>query len=73
MGYTHTILCADDIAWAPDPGQRDGEAVRKAVQAQLIKVLDRHCPQTALVEGLGRARLDRALEALAGERSVQPT
>jgi len=73
MGYTHTILCADDIAWAPDPGQRDGEAVRKAVQAQLIQVLDRHCPQTALIEGLGRARLDRALEALAGERSVQPT
>jgi len=72
-GYAHTILCADDIAWVPDPGQRDGEAVRKEVQAQLIEVLDRHCPQAVLVEGFGHARLSRALEALASERSVQPT
>ena len=72
-GYAHTILCADDIAWVPDPGQRDGEAVRKAVQAQLIKVLDRHCPEAILVEGFGRARLSRALEGLAIDRFVLPT
>jgi len=72
-GYAHTILCADDIAWVPDPGQRDGEAVRKAIQAQLIKVLDRHCPEAILVEGFGRARLSRALEGLAIDRFVLPT
>jgi nicotinamide riboside kinase len=72
-GYAHTILCGDDIAWVPDPGQRDGEAVRKAVQAQLIKVLDRHCPEAILVEGFGRARLSRALEGLAIDRFVLPT
>jgi nicotinamide riboside kinase len=72
-GYAQTILCADDIPWVPDPGQRDGETARKRVQAQLIKTLGQCCPQAVLVEGLGDARLNRALEALSGERSRQST
>ena len=72
-GYVHTLVCADDIAWVPDPGQRDGEAVRKGVQTQLIETLGQYCPQAVLVEGLDDARLNRALEALSGERSGQST
>jgi nicotinamide riboside kinase len=62
--YAQTLVCADDIAWVPDPGQRDGEAVRKAVQARLIEILSQFFPQAVLVHGLGGARLNRALEAL---------
>lgn len=62
--YSRTLVCADDIDWVPDPGQRDGVAVRKAVQAQLIEVLHQYCPQAVLVEGHGRARLSQALMAL---------
>jgi nicotinamide riboside kinase len=62
--YAQTLVCADDIAWVPDPGQRDGEAVRKAVQAKLMEILRRYCPQAVSVDGLGSERLSRALEAL---------
>ena len=63
-GYAQTLVCADDIAWVPDPGQRDGEAVRKAVQTKLMEILRRYCPQAVWVDGLLGARLNRALEAL---------
>jgi nicotinamide riboside kinase len=63
--YARTLVCADDIAWVPDPGQRDGVAVRKAVQVQLLEVVRQYCPQAVFVHGSGRARLNRALEGFA--------
>ncbi|NBT35136.1 MAG: hypothetical protein EBT03_06305 [Betaproteobacteria bacterium] len=34
--YFATLLCADDLAWQADPGQRDGPAVRAQTQAMLL-------------------------------------
>jgi len=63
-GYALTLVCADDLPWMPDPGQRDGELVRQAVQAQLHGIVRQHCPQAVTVSGLGPRRLTRALEGL---------
>jgi len=63
--YARTLVCADDIAWVPDPGQRDGVAVRKAVQVQLLEVIRQYCPQAVFVQGSGRERLKKALEGFA--------
>jgi len=62
--YAFTLVCADDLPWMPDPGQRDGERVRQAVQAQLNEIVRQHCPQAVAVSGLGPQRLKRALEGL---------
>lgn len=70
-GYVQTILCADDLPWVPDPGQRDGETTRKGVQTQLIETLRQYGLQVVLVEGLGDARLNRALEALTRDRPAR--
>jgi len=63
--YARTLVCADDIAWVPDPGQRDGVTVRKAVQVQLLEVIRQYCPQAVFVQGSGRERLNKALEGFA--------
>jgi nicotinamide riboside kinase len=63
--YSRTLVCADDIAWVSDPGQRDGEAVRKGVQARLIKVIRQYCPQAVFIHGSGRERLTKALDGFA--------
>jgi len=63
-GYALTLVCADDLPWTPDPGQRDGECVRQAVQARLHEIVRQHCPQAVAVSGLGPQRLKRALEGL---------
>lgn len=64
VAYAMTLVCADDLPWMSDPGQRDGELVRKAVQALLHEVLSQHCPQAVAVSGLGVRRLKAALEGL---------
>jgi len=66
-GYTRTLVCADDIAWEPDPGQRDGESVRKGVQVRLLEVVRQYCPKAVFVHGSGRERLNRALAGLASQ------
>jgi len=63
-GYALTLVCADDLPWMPDPGQRDGECVRLAVQARLHEIVRQHYPQAVAVSGLGPQRLKRALEGL---------
>jgi len=63
-GYALTLVCADDLPWMPDPGQRDGERVRQAVQAQLHGIVQQHCPRAVTVSGLGPQRLTRALKGL---------
>ena len=65
--YTRTLVCEDDIAWEPDPGQRDGESVRKGVQVRLLEVVRQYCPQAVFVHGSGRERLNRALAGLASQ------
>jgi nicotinamide riboside kinase len=62
--YSMTLVCADDIPWVADPGQRDGESVRQAVQARLHEIVRQHCLPAVAVSGLGPQRLKRALEGL---------
>jgi nicotinamide riboside kinase len=62
--YSMTLVCADDIPWVADPGQRDGEVVRRAIQVQLHEILRQYCPQAVTVSGLGVRRLKAALEGL---------
>jgi len=63
--YAMTLVCADDVPWVADPGQRDGLPVRTQVQALLLDVLQQFCPGSwALVGGNVDARLQQALRRL---------
>lgn len=64
--YDVTLVCADDLPWVADPGQRDGEAYRQAAQTLLLSHVDRHLPDAILVSGLGESRVQLALQALRG-------
>jgi nicotinamide riboside kinase len=56
-GYAATLLCATDIPWQSDPGQRDGPQVRQAVQDLLQSViLGRLTTPTFEVSGDGEHR-----------------
>ena len=61
----HTLLTALDIPWVPDGLQRDGPHVRPPVDAMVRELLAAHAIDWSLVSGLGEARLDRALDAIA--------
>lgn len=64
-GHALTLLLAPDLPWQADGLQRDGEAVRAAVDAQLRRVLPAWRLPFTPVAGTGEARLDAALAALA--------
>jgi nicotinamide riboside kinase len=60
-----SLLTAIDIPWQPDGQQRDGPHVRGPVDSALRKLLIEHRLPWALVSGLGPARVDAALDAVA--------
>jgi nicotinamide riboside kinase len=60
----HTLVTALDLPWVPDGIQRDGPAVREAVDALLRHRLREAGIGWSLVQGLGEARVDSALRAL---------
>jgi nicotinamide riboside kinase len=60
-----TLLTALDIAWQPDGLQRDGPQVRVPVDSRVRSLLIQHSLPWALVAGLGEARLESAIDAVA--------
>jgi nicotinamide riboside kinase len=60
-----TLLTALDLPWVADGLQRDGAHVREPVDAALRELLHAHRLPWALVGGLGAARLEAALDAVA--------
>lgn len=62
--YALTLLAAADLPWHSDGHQRDGPAVRQAVDHLLRRSLDRCRIPYAVVTGTGPARLQVALAAL---------
>ena len=60
-----TLLMAIDPPWMADGLQRDGAHVRAPVDAMLREMLIAHRLPWAVVSGLGAARLEAAVDALA--------
>jgi nicotinamide riboside kinase len=58
------LLLAADIPWQPDGLQRDGQAVRAAVDARLRAVLAQHALPFVEVRGHGEQRVQAAWSAL---------
>jgi nicotinamide riboside kinase len=61
----HTLLTALDLPWVADGLQRDGPHVREPVDALLRETLAAWRLPWSLVSGLGPARLENAVDALA--------
>ncbi len=62
--YALTLVLSPELPWQADGLQRDGEAARAAVHARLQHVLQAiHLPRIE-VAGLGKARLQAAIEAV---------
>lgn len=61
----HTLVTALDIDWVADGHQRDGEHVRAPVDAALRELLAAHRIAWSRVAGLGAARVEAALDAVA--------
>lgn len=57
-----TLLTAPDLPWVPDGLQREGEHVRRPVDALLREVLHAHGLPFHDVEGVGDRRLTQALQ-----------
>lgn len=57
LAHAHTyelmVWCAPDIAWVPDPGQRDGIAHRTAVDELLGTILSEHIDPERVVHVFG--------------------
>jgi nicotinamide riboside kinase len=60
-----TLLMAIDLPWVSDGLQRDGDHVRAPVDTMLRELLTNHRLPWAVVSGLGAARLESAVDALA--------
>jgi nicotinamide riboside kinase len=68
-----TLLSALDLPWVPDGIQRDGAHVRLPVDDVLRQALSRQNISWSLVTGLGQARIQTAVNAVAaGLRSRAP-
>jgi NadR type nicotinamide-nucleotide adenylyltransferase len=63
--YAWTLVAAPDLPWVPDGLQRESEAVRQRVHAQLLAVLDERGIPFTLLTGELEERL-RQVEALIG-------
>jgi len=63
--YALTLLTGLDIAWVADGIQRDSESIRKAADLRLREVLGQHQIPFTTIYGLGTARTDSALQAIA--------
>jgi len=63
--YALTVVAAPDLPWVPDGLQRESEAVRMRVHAQLLAVLGERGVPYVLVEGELAQRVGR-VEALLG-------
>ena len=61
----HTLVTALDLPWAADGHQRDGEHVREPVDAALRELLAVHRIAWSRVAGVGEARVEAALDAVA--------
>jgi nicotinamide riboside kinase len=61
----HTLLTALDLPWVPDGLQREGEHVRRPIDAMVRELLAAHGIGWSLVSGSGSARVDNALDAVA--------
>ncbi|HET9978679.1 MAG TPA: ATP-binding protein [Burkholderiaceae bacterium] len=61
----HTLVTALDLPWVADGHQRDGEHVRAPVDAALRELLAAHCIAWSRVAGVGQARVESALDAVA--------
>jgi nicotinamide riboside kinase len=61
----HTLLTALDLPWTADGLQRDGPHVREPVDSMVRELLTSHGLRWSLVSGLGEARIDCAIAAIA--------
>lgn len=67
-----TLLAAPDLPWQSDGHQRDGPAVRLAVDRLLRRALDRSAIPYTVVSGTGPARLHAALAVLRHALAASP-
>jgi NadR type nicotinamide-nucleotide adenylyltransferase len=63
--YALTLVAAPDLPWVPDGLQRESEAVRLRVHAQLLAVLEERGIPFVMVEGELEERVRRVEELLA--------
>jgi nicotinamide riboside kinase len=63
--FAITLVTALDMPWVADGVQRDGPHVQAPVTAAVRDVLLQHALPWAMVSGLGPARLESALDAVA--------
>jgi nicotinamide riboside kinase len=68
--YAATIVLDTDLAWVADGIQRDGEHVRKAIDALIASALDSHGLDYARISGGGHERTLAALRVLAPQLRV---
>jgi nicotinamide riboside kinase len=64
-GYAATLLTAVDLPWEADGLQRDGPHVREPVDRLIRATLAGHGLAWSVVGGVGEARVEHALDALA--------
>jgi nicotinamide riboside kinase len=64
--YTHTLLLEPDIPWVADGLQRDGEAMRAAVHARILRCLQDAGLPTTCIAGDAERRLQDAMNAING-------
>jgi nicotinamide riboside kinase len=58
LRYDLTLICADDLPWVPDPGQRDGVDYRARAQATLQDALGKgFSGAVARIDGLDAQRV----------------
>ena len=60
-----TLLTALDLPWVADGLQRDGANLRAPIDAALRALLTGHGMAWSLITGMGDARVDKALDAVA--------
>lgn len=63
--YDLTLVTGLDLPWVADGIQRDGVAARATVNEKLREVLDLHRLPYAVVYGVGEARTECAMDAIA--------
>ncbi|MDP3971512.1 MAG: ATP-binding protein [Candidatus Nanopelagicales bacterium] len=64
--YRIVLKCLPDIPWTPDPGQRDGPALRERVETVLSDLTRAHGLRLHSLSGTASERLAQALSLLGG-------
>ncbi len=60
----HCLLCYPDIPWEPDPLRENGGEMRKILYDKYLKIIESFRLPYAVIEGVGDARLNKAIDAV---------